>query len=104
MGGAHSDRAMRPAPAVPSRPSPGISLLKSIIVQTYIQTQREDSKQKMNKNEKTLAWTGKSNNEWKIKFCTKFLKTLSNDIYVTYIIIFIRNIIKVQNNNNKHLF
>ena len=39
------------------------SLLKpfmDIIVQTYIQTLREDSQQEMNKNEKTLAWAGKS--------------------------------------------
>ena len=35
-----------------------------IIVQTYIQTQREDSKQKMNENEKTLAWAGKSIQQW----------------------------------------
>ena len=69
------------------------SLLKpftDIIVQTYQQTLREDSQLEIiNKQEKTVAWAGgKSNPGWKIKFCSKFLKTLYPLFFTAFVLLF----------------
>ena len=68
------------------------SLLKpftDILVQTFIQTLREESQQKVNRTEKTLAWAGgKTNKDWKIKFCTKFLKTLYPVFFTAFVVMF----------------